>query len=56
MGGPAAEKSVICGKPGVTAEDYDIVARVFAASGVTNLDAAHALVRYQSGRDVAYLP
>jgi hypothetical protein len=27
-------ESVVCGKPGVTAEDYDTVARVFATAGV----------------------
>jgi hypothetical protein len=27
-------ESVVCGRPGVTAEDYDAVARVFAAAGV----------------------
>jgi hypothetical protein len=27
-------ESVVCGKPGVTAEEYDAVARVFAAAGM----------------------
>jgi hypothetical protein len=31
-------KSVICGRPGVTAEDYDTAARVLAAAGVVAPD------------------